>query len=240
MVRAGNWLSRWRSYLPLLVLALVIGSLTSFEYPRGSHTRDRAWELFCFSVSLLGLAVRSLAVGHASRGTSGRDTRCPVAERLNTTGMYSIVRHPLYLGNFLIWSGVGLFPREWWLTLVVLLVFALYYERIMFAEEEFLRDRFGDAFLEWAERTPAFIPKLSLWKPPDLPFSVRTVLKREYSGFFGIIATFTALEVLGDYAAAGRWEIDPLWAALFGAGALAYLTLRFLKRKTRVLDVEGR
>ena len=79
-----------------------------------------------------------------------------------------------------------------------ILIFGLYYERIMFAEEEFLRNKFGKQFEEWAENTPAFIPNLSEWKPPSLPFSIRPVLKKEYQGFFAIIAIFTFLEVIGD------------------------------------------
>jgi len=235
MLRAGQRLFRWRSSVPLLALGLVLGSLPSFRYPGGSHTLDRLWELSCFALSLLGLAVRALTVGHAPPGTSGRTTHGPVAERLNTTGMYSVVRHPLYMGNFLIWLGVGLFPRRWWLVLLVIATFCLHYERVILAEEEFLRHRFGQAFLAWAERTPAFVPNVRLWTPPDVPFSLRRVLRRESSGAFGIVATYTALEVLGDYAVHRTWTLDPLWAAFFAAGAATYVVLLCLKRMTRLL-----
>ena len=46
------------------------------------------------------------------------------------------------------------------------LVFWLYYERIMLAEEEFLRARYGKAFDDWAARTPAFLPNFRHWVPP--------------------------------------------------------------------------
>ncbi len=56
-------------------------------------------------ISFFGLALRVIVVGHAPYGTSGRNTREQVADTLNTTGMYSIVRHPLYLANYLIILG---------------------------------------------------------------------------------------------------------------------------------------
>src|SRR5689334_21586787 len=83
-----------------------------------------------------------------------------------TTGMYSLVRHPLYLGNYFLWLGVVLVSRVWWAPVLAILVFWLCYERIMFAEEAYLRQQFGDAFGEWAQRTPAVLPAFTHWRPP--------------------------------------------------------------------------
>jgi hypothetical protein len=144
------------------------------------------------------------------------------------------------LGNFIIFLGITLFVEVWWFTVIAVLAFWLYYERIIFAEEEFLRKKYGVLFLEWAEKTPAFLPKFKNWQQPSLPFSVRNVLQREYSSFFGIIASFTFLEIAGEIFAEGKLELDLAWAILFIIGLIIYLTLRMLKKKTRVLDVEGR
>lgn len=240
-VRSGNWLFRWRSYLPLLVFVPVLIAMRHFAFPGGSLTRDRLWEGACLLVSMLGLAVRAVTVGHTPAGTSGRNTReGQVASVLNTTGLYSVVRHPLYLGNFFMWFGIALLPRSLWVAVLVPLLFWLYYERIMFAEEEFLRESFGDAYEEWASRTPAFIPRLSGWRPAALPFSARNVLRREYSGFFAVVASFTILDAVGESVALGRLHIDTLWVVIFVAGLIIYATLLELKRRSRVLKVEGR
>jgi hypothetical protein len=154
--------------------------------------------------------------------------------------MYAMVRHPLYLGNYLMWFGPALFPRVWWVPVLLSFVFWLYYERIMFAEEEFLRRSFGAEYEEWAARTPAFLPLNPRWVAPKLPFSARNVLRREYSGFFGLIATFAVLEVVSDFAATGSFEWDPVWGAIFGTSLVIYLVLRTLKRQTRFLHVKGR
>jgi protein-S-isoprenylcysteine O-methyltransferase Ste14 len=235
MSKQGSFLFRWRSYLPLLGSPLVLLAMVSFHYPFGSHSYDTLWELFCFGVSLSGLAIRALTIGFVPPGTSGRNTKCQKTTRLNTTGAYSLVRHPLYLSNFVIVMGGSLFVRSFWLCLVVALGFVLYYERIIYAEESFLLDKFGSEFSEWARRTPLIVPSFKSYTPPDRPFDWRMALRREYSGFFGIVATFTFLEMLGDYIVRGVPVVDPLWIIIFAAGLVTYLTLMFLKKKTSVL-----
>ncbi|MFQ5755000.1 MAG: methyltransferase family protein [Acidiferrobacterales bacterium] len=236
----GNWLFRWRSYLPLAAIPILIIGLRDFAYPGGNHALDQVWESIYLLISFFGLAIRCYTVAHTPKGTSGRNTRKHVARELNTTGIYSIVRHPLYLGNFFIWLGISLFPRLWWVSAIYMLIFWLYYERIMFAEEEFLRKTFRTEFIDWASKTPAFLPRFRNWKPSRLPFSLKNVLKREYSGFFAIIVSFTILEVLGDVFAQGRPILDLMWVIIFSAGLVVYLALRALKKKSGFLSVEGR
>jgi protein-S-isoprenylcysteine O-methyltransferase Ste14 len=125
----------------------------SYGYIADSHAVTEVWEVGCLLVSLLGLGVRILTIGHAPKDTSGRNTQGQVAGTLNTTGMYSVVRHPLYLGNYLMWLGISMFLHTWWFVALMTALFALYYERVMFAEEAFLRQKFGDAFERWADAT---------------------------------------------------------------------------------------
>jgi protein-S-isoprenylcysteine O-methyltransferase Ste14 len=243
--RSGDWLFRWRSYLPLVLLVAVLAQMTRYTFPAGGQLGDRLWEALCFVISGLGLAVRVVAVGSAPAGTSGRNTReGQVASTVNTTGLYSLVRHPLYLGNFLMYLGIALLPRSGWLALVFVLTFWLYYERIMLAEEEFLRGRFGATYERWAAETPAFVPRLrevrTRWRPAALPFSARNALRREYSGLFALVVCFAALDGVGESVVYGRAHVDPVWLVVLGLGTVVYLTLRSLKRHTRVLDVEGR
>ena len=94
---SGHWLFRWRSYLPLVGLAVILLALREYEYPGHSETLDHLWEAVCLFVSFAGLAIRSYTIGHTPKGTSGRNTKHQVADRLNTTGAYSLVRNPLYL-----------------------------------------------------------------------------------------------------------------------------------------------
>jgi protein-S-isoprenylcysteine O-methyltransferase Ste14 len=238
--RSGAWLFRWRSYLPLLMLAVLIISLREHEGPGRSETQDEAWEIACLTFAFLGLGIRILTIGFAPKGTSGRNTGGQVADELNTTGAYSIVRHPLYLGNFIIYLGVAAFTQLWWPIVIFALAFWIYYERIMLAEEAFLREKFGEAFDAWAERTPAFFPDFRLWKKTDVPFSVRSVLRSEYNGFFAIIIAMFTLELASDLFWRGKLEVDPLWAVTIGVGLVVLVVLRTLRKRTKLLDTEDR
>ena len=236
----GNWLFRWRSYLPLAMLGLLLLALRDYDYPWGSEALDHVWEGLCLAISFFGLGIRVFTVGFTPYGTSGRNTRKQVAETLNTRGAYSMARNPLYLGNFFMGLGIVLFAHLWWLTLIYILVFWLYYERIIFAEEAFLRRKFGADYLEWAARTPVFIPRLGQYRRAELPFSLRNVLRREYNGFFAVIVVMFLLETVGELFAEGALEFDAGWLALLGGGFVVWLTLRALKKHTAVLRVPGR
>ena len=240
MPAQGLTLFRWRSYLPLLFLPVLAVAVLGLWAGPGRWIDDWSdlWEAGCIAVAASGLIVRALAVGHAPEGTSGRNTKGQRAEVLKTTGMYSVVQHPLYLGNFLSFFGMAMYPGIWWLAVIATLSFWLYYERIMFAEEGFVTDKFGEAHRLWAERTPVFVPDFRRWRHAAMPFSLRTVLKREYSGAFLLIVYFGCYEVAEQYLA----EREPLTLPLtaLGVGLLLYLLLRTLKKRTRLLRVVGR
>lgn len=239
--RSGVWLFRWRSYLPLVFVALVLLSMRQFQFPGdGSGETDALWESVCVGISFVGLGIRVATIGHVPKKTSGRNTSKQIAESLNTTGMYSLVRHPLYLGNFFLALGPALFPRLWWLAVIYILLFWVYYERIMFAEEAFLRRQFGEAYMEWADKVPPFLPNFRNYLKSELPFSVKTILKREYNALLGVVASFFALDVVGDYVVEGFWDVDPAWVVLLGLGLFAWVALYTLKKTTRWLNVEGR
>jgi len=230
MERSGGWLFRWRSYLPLFVLALLVGSIVAYRPDLDARVLDDGWEAVCLSIGLLGLGIRLLTVGYSPPGTSGRNTRAQVARSLSTTGPYSVARHPLYLGNLLMWLGPALYPRLWWLALLVVLIFWLHYERIMLAEERFLREKFGSAFTEWARRTPAIIPRPWLWRPPSPAFSIRKALRREASSYLGLVSTLAALELTSGLALEGRVEVDPVWIALLAPGVALSILVRLTRR----------
>ena len=238
--KTGNFLFRWRSYLPLLMIVIILLTMPYFEYPGHSEKLDDLWEIFCMIISCLGLGIRALTIGYAPKGTSGTNTRRQIADVLNTTGMYSIVRNPLYLGNFIIWFGISMFPRLWWFSLIVVLIFWLYYERIIFAEEEYLREKFGESYLMWAQKTPVFIPNIRNWRCSEITFSFRKALKNEYKSFFAMIVSYTVLEIIGDVFAEHRLELDRMWLIILSVSSIFYIVTRIVKKKTRVLDVEGR
>lgn len=237
---SGNWVFRWRSYLPLLLIGLSLASLRETKYPGDNSAVELFWKSFSVAVGFLGVAVRAYAVGCAPQRTSGRNTREQIADTLNISGLYSVVRHPLYLGNTLMWFSVALFAEAWTLAIIILLVSTLYHERIIFAEEAFLERKFGDSFRDWAARTPTVWPKLSAWKSPSLPFEWRHALQREYLGLFGLISTFCAVDIVAHWFYLHQLELDPEWIGLWLIGLGMFVVVRFLRKRTRLLYVVGR
>lgn len=237
--KRGNWFFRYRSYLPVVLYPLAT-LVIYLEARQDFAFSGIKWAIFCLFVSLLGLAIRILVIGFTPKGTSGRNTTEQVAKTLNTKGIYSVVRHPLYLGNFLMWFGIILLVNNFWFTIVCILLFWLYYERIMFAEEQFLKRQFGDQYLEWSKNVPPFFPKLNGWQNADLRFSVRNVLKREYNGLFAIGISFAYIDVLRNYVEYSKFKISDFSLYLVIITFIVFIVLRTLKKTTRILHVKGR
>ncbi|HNV85889.1 MAG TPA: isoprenylcysteine carboxylmethyltransferase family protein [Candidatus Omnitrophota bacterium] len=238
--KSGNWFFRQRSYLPSLIIPILLLALLNSEYIE-KHFGDTAqaiWEVFCISVSFLGLIVRSLTVAWVPEGTSGRNRQGQLAESLNTEGLYSVMRHPLYLANFLIILGFVLFVQVWWFVLIYMLLFCLFYERIIFAEESFLERKFGDAHRQWAEKTPIFFPDFRRWRHPAATFSWKMILKREYSTFFGIIVGFVLIKFFAELFGERQFKVRVLWLVFLGIGFVVYWTLRILRTKTQWLTIQ--
>tara|TARA_B110000971_G_scaffold186298_1_gene194953 strand:- start:3011 stop:3751 length:741 start_codon:yes stop_codon:yes gene_type:complete len=236
----GNKLFKHRSKLPIpfAVIGLALYIYTIYFGNEEEHTL--AFEISCLAVGLLGQLIRAITLGYTPRGTSGRNTDGQVAESLNTKGMYSIMRNPLYLGNFFMWFAIILFININWFSIFYIMCFWMYYERIIFAEENFLRNKYGEPYVNWTLKTPIFLPRLSGWKKPDLFFSFKNVLKREYSGFFALFFTFTLFDLVENFARHSVWELDPFWIYALLTSGIITLILRTLKKKTKILNVSGR
>jgi hypothetical protein len=84
--------------------------------------------------------------------------------QLATTGAYSLLRHPLYLGNFLILVGFTLAAGNWIVALVVLFFFGFYYPAAIRYEDQKLEDIFGDDWRAWSKGTPAMFPTSLRWR----------------------------------------------------------------------------
>lgn len=125
------------------------------------------------SFSLSGLVLRVWASGCIEKGKT-----------LCKTGPYSIVRHPLYLGTFLIGLGIVLTSSIKWITLYIIL-FLLFYGGKLLEEERELERKFGDEYREYKREVPAFFPKRLIISRGE--FSIKKVIRnREYNVWLGL------------------------------------------------------
>lgn len=245
----GNWLFKNRSLLPIIILIIGLGVYLEEHIITGRfivfiHPYEHYFELSCLAVSLLGQLIRIFTVGYTPKNTSGRNVKGQLAESLNTSGIYSTVRHPLYVGNFLMWLGPALLTGNFWFIVAFCLAFWVYYERIMYAEEQFLRKKFGEKYLQWADNIPAFIPNFRHFRKPTLPFSWKKILKKEKNGFFATFAIFLIFNYLGMVVMHHNWTAITVTNKLFLWGTaitgLLYFILKYLKNNTKILNESGR
>ena len=235
---SGGVLFRRRGLLPLLLAPLFLLGLVDARLPAALPAGARAWQFLSLAVALAGLAVRVAAVGTAPPGTSERSTTSPRASQLRTTGLYSAVRHPLYLGNTLVAVGLACFTTTWYVPVIVVALAMLYHERIAAREEVFLEETFGPEFTRWADRVPAFVPRLSGYVRGGTPFLWRRVLGREHHALFVTGSVLFALDLTRSALASGRLVFDPIWTAIVIATAAIFIVCSVLKKHTGVLKVE--
>lgn len=236
--KQGNFLFKYRGQFPVVLFILAIPFLYFTDSTQPLLAENYTY--IAIALSVVGFLIRAYTIGTTPRGTSGRNTKEQVAEVLNSTGIYSMVRHPLYLGNYFMWIGIVVFTFNWYFVLVVSLLYWVYYERIMFAEERFLERKFGQQYLDWASKLPAFIPNFSQFKKSDIPFSVISVLRREYSGVLATVIGFVFVLLLRNFFERNSILISDSWLVALAVTTLVSLVLRTIKRSTSLLDEEGR
>ncbi len=143
-----------------LLLLLVCGIFTE---PAGA---DRIY--LGFTLAVIGQAWRIYAAGVIYKN-----------KQLATTGAYSLVRHPLYLGNFLILVGFTLACANWVVVLAVLFFFWFYYPAAIKYEDSKLERIFEDRWRAWSAETPAMFPTRFAWKAnADAEWNARQSLLR--------------------------------------------------------------
>jgi len=85
--------------------------------------------------------------------------------QLASTGAYSLVRHPLYLGNLLILGGFTVACGNWIVVAVVIFFFLFYYPAAIRYEDHKLEEIFGDEWRSWSKNIPGMFPAGLKWQP---------------------------------------------------------------------------
>ena len=240
---SGNKLFRYRGQIPVILFlsAIPVVYFTDYEFVKDNPQLNIILLITCAIISLSGQIIRSIAIGTANKNTSGRNTKeGQVAEALNSKGIYSTVRHPLYLGNYLMWIGIVAFTYNIYFIIIVSLLFWIYYERIMYAEERFLERKFGESYVSWSMKVPAFIPSFKNKIKSEIPFSFKTTLRREYSGITATILGFLFVDFFREWFTSGevQWKNTHLIVLIVALGIS--LILRSLKHYTSLLKEDDR
>ena len=117
-------------------------------------------------------------------GSETRRTSAVGGSDLVVSGPFAYVRNPLYIGNMLLYLGIGimswaLFP---YLQIAALIFFATQYYFIVSEEESFLKSEFGEDYKKYCEDVPRFFPRMTSYKNSGIKqpeFNSRAGLKSE-------------------------------------------------------------
>jgi protein-S-isoprenylcysteine O-methyltransferase Ste14 len=168
--RLGAWLFRNRSWLPVPFLVVTIVAASQFNV------------VLRFLGGLLVAAGEGIRLaGVAAAGTVTR-RRSRDVQRLVTYGVFRWVRNPLYVGNFLIWSGFVLISGVLWFLPIAIAIFAIEYTLIVSYEEGVLESIFGREYLDYKETTSRWIPRRPS-QPESGPHDWREAWRSEISTF---------------------------------------------------------
>ncbi len=113
------------------------------------------------AVTLIGEGIRFWGVAYA--GSLTRVTGGVGAPSLIVAGPFARMRNPLYVGNMIMYVGIGLMANALtpWLVVAAGLYFFFQYSMIVSLEEDFLSKEFGEEYHEYRKAVPRFIPRLT-------------------------------------------------------------------------------
>jgi protein-S-isoprenylcysteine O-methyltransferase Ste14 len=139
MKNPGAWLT---TLAPLVVLVWMLA---------GALNPQRPWDAVRIAGFALGVVFLTLVfLARLQLGDSF--SIAPQARKLVTTGIYSKLRHPVYVFGTLAILGIALYLHLWTLLLVVLLIIPVQVVRAR-AEERVLLEKFGEEYLRYKSRT---------------------------------------------------------------------------------------
>lgn len=180
---------KYRSYtpIPFLILMLIFenASVTSL--------------VIGFAIALTGELIRLWGVSWA--GSETRTTGGVGGSFLVISGPFAHVRNPLYVGNILLYFGIGimsmsLFP---YLQIIALLFFVFQYFVIVKEEEGYLIKTFGEDYKKYFNNVPRFLWRFSSYKDETIPqpeFILSKGLKSETRTLqaFGFVALLIVIK----------------------------------------------
>lgn len=180
---------KYRGYtpIPFLILMLIFQRATVFSMIIG------------FIIVLIGEFFRLWGVSYA--GSETRTTSGVGGTYLVVSGPFAHVRNPLYFGNILIYTGIGVMSMALYpyLLIIAILFFIWQYQTIIKEEETYLRNKFGKLYDDYFHSVPRWIPTFTKYKNTNIeqpPFNLKAGLKSERRTLQAIFLTVFLLIIL--------------------------------------------
>jgi len=234
MVKLGNLLFHNRNWLfPLFYVILFIPSPEVFNDPVTAM-------LIGFGIAIIGQLIRIITIGLVYIVRGGRNRRV-YADDLVTTGIFSHCRNPLYVGNILILVGLGVASNSLIFMAIATPLFLFFYQAIVRAEENFLRNKFGESFDEYCNRVNRWVPDLSgIGKTLNsMEFKWKRVVIREYTATYIWLSGAVLIVMKHFYVHDDRFNLQKhltLFIIILAALLVLYLFTRYMKKSKIIVS----
>ncbi|TZF83888.1 isoprenylcysteine carboxylmethyltransferase family protein [Pedobacter sp. BS3] len=239
MISIGNFFFKYRNFLFIfLYLALFIPSPRVFT-PESFGESYYLWPIIIgLIITVTGQAIRGATIGLAYIVRGGKDKKV-YAEDLVTQGIFNHCRNPLYVGNILMLTGVGILSNSVLYLVIFIPLFLFIYQAIVLAEENFLRHKFGQQFDAYCSRVNRwFINLKNLGQTfKGMKFNAKRWILKEYNTQFVWLAGI-ALVLLTRYPEITDFDTNfrnVLLTIILIILVLIYLTVRYLKKSGKLV-----
>jgi len=236
-ISLGKFFFKYRNGLfPIIYLCLVV--FTKPALFLGDAQLDRYVRALGVLIVVVGQIFRMLVIGFAYIRRGGKDGKV-FAKSLVQTGFYAHVRHPMYVGNYLIMIGFILLYGSLWAYVVVLPFFTLVYYSLVKNEEFYLKETFGQEYEDYTTKVNRFIPNFrGIKKSLDsYQYDWKKVLRKEYGTISVVSCGLLAMMIWKNITIFGygskRIEIVIL-STMFIPVVLFYGITRYLKKSKQL------
>jgi len=240
MISIGNFFFKYRDYLFIfLYLAVFIPSPPIFRSEVFGENYY-LWPIITgLVITIAGQAVRSATIGLTYIVRNGKD-KIVYADELITEGIFNHCRNPLYVGNILMLLGVGILSNSLIYIGILIPLFLFIYQAIVLAEENFLRNKFGEQFNAYCKRVNRWWINLKHIDKTfkSMRFNVKRWILTEYNTQFVWLSGIATI-LLVKYP--NLYQNDPDFGNVLLAGVIIFLALcygfvRYLKKSGKMVE----
>lgn len=237
MIRIGNFFFKYRNMVfPVFALIFFIPSPALFTENAFGENYYLIPMIPGLIIALGGQAVRGATIGLKYILRGGKNKKV-YARDLVTDGIFHHCRNPLYVGNIMMLSGVALLSNSW-IALITVPLFCFIYQAIVMAEEHFLREKFGNGFVQYCQDVNRWWPSLKGLRQTfgSMRFNWKRYIVNEYNTIYLLLLSIYII-LLMHHPYLENLEGDEkirISLIVFGSLSLIYLLVRYLRKTERL------
>ncbi|HYF30351.1 MAG TPA: isoprenylcysteine carboxylmethyltransferase family protein [Chitinophagaceae bacterium] len=240
MVAIGNFFFKYRNLLFIFLYALLFIPSPALFQEEYLGPKYWIWPIIIgLFITISGQLIRGATIGLAYIIRGGKDGKV-YADDLVTQGLFNHCRNPLYVGNILMLLGVGVLSNSLLYVVVIMPLFMLIYHAIVLAEENFLRNKFGESYAVYCKKVNRWLPSFAGLSTTfnSMEFKWKRWILKEYNTQY-LWLTGIALLLLLKYPQITDHDTrlrNTLLGIILPVLLLLYLYVRYLKKSKRLVE----